>query len=152
MCNGQILAISSNTALFSLLGTTYGGDGRSTFALPNLQGRVGIHQGTAQSGSNYVMGQNGGEEGHTLLISEMPAHAHAASGNANPANTDSLANAFPASTAATGGNIYSNATDGTRMNPGVIALAGDSLPHNNLQPYLTLNYCIALQGIFPPRS
>ena len=152
MCNGQLLSISQNTALFSLLGTTYGGDGKSNFALPNLQGRVGIHMGQGPGLSNYVEGQTGGEENHTLLLSEMPVHAHAVNGNANAANTDSLSNAFPASTAATGGNTYSNATDGTTMNPGVIAPAGGGLPHNNLQPYLTLNYCIALQGIFPPRS
>jgi microcystin-dependent protein len=152
MCNGQLLPISQNTALFSLLGTQFGGNGTSNFALPNLQGCVGIHMGQGPGLSNYSEGQTGGQETHTLLLSEMPAHAHVVNGNANPANSDSPANTFPASTAATGGNTYSNATDGTTMNPGVIALAGGSLPHNNLQPYLVLNYCIALVGIYPPRS
>jgi microcystin-dependent protein len=152
MCNGQLLPINQNQALFALLGTTYGGDGRVNFALPNLQGRVGIHQGTAPSGSNYLLGQTGGEEKHTLLITEMPAHGHAVGANSIAANSDSPTNAFPASTAATGGNSYSNANDGTTMNPGVISPTGGSQAHTNLQPYLTLNYCIALQGIFPSQN
>jgi microcystin-dependent protein len=152
MCNGQLLPIIQNQALFSLLGTQYGGDGQTTFALPNLQGRVGIHMGTLAGGGTYTIGQIAGEENHTLLASEMPAHGHLVKDNSNAANSDSPANTFPASTAATGGNCYSNVTDGTTMNPGMIAPAGGSLPHNNLQPYLVLNYCISLVGIFPSRS
>lgn len=152
MCNGQLLPINQNQALFALLGTTYGGNGTTNFALPNLQGRAGIHMGQGSGLGSYTLGQNGGQEAHTLLLAEMPAHAHGISANSIAANSDSPANAYPASTAATGGNSYSNAADGTRMNAGVISNTGGSQAHNNLQPFLTLNYCIALQGIFPSQN
>jgi microcystin-dependent protein len=148
-CSGQLLAISDYSTLFQLIGTTYGGDGQNTFGLPDLRGRVGIHQGTAPSGSNYVLAQNGGVENVTLLASQIPAHSHAVNGNSNVANAESPGNTYPAGTAATGGNSYSNSTDGTKLNPGMIAPTGGNQPHNNLQPHLTTNYCISVYGIFP---
>lgn len=150
-CDGQVLPISQYTALFSLLGTTYGGDGISTFALPDLRSRVGIHMGQGSGLSNYVIGQTAGEEAHTLALAEMPAHSHSVVASSDPANTDNPQGAYPADTAAAGGNCYSNAVN-TTMNPGMISPNGSSHPHNNIQPYLTLNYCIALSGIFPSRS
>jgi microcystin-dependent protein len=147
-CDGQLLPISQYDTLFNLIGTTYGGDGQSTFALPDLRGRVGIHMGTAPSGSNYVLAQNAGVENVPLLASQIPAHSHAVNGNSNVANAESPGNTYPAGTAATGGNSYAD-TGGTTMNPGMIGLTGGGQPHNNLQPYLTTNYCISLFGIFP---
>jgi microcystin-dependent protein len=146
MCNGQLLSISQNTALFALLGTTYGGNGQTTFALPNLQGCVAIHQG-----AGFVMGQTGGEQSHTLTANEMPTHTHLVNANNNPANTDNPQGAFPADTAAAGGNSYSNALNAA-MNPEMLSAAGGGQPHNNLQPYLVLNFCIALNGIFPSQN
>lgn len=142
LCNGQLLPINQNQALFSLLGTTYGGNGITTFALPNLQGATPIH-----TGPGFVLGQAGGETAHTLTIPEMAAHSHAAAGSSNPGNTAEPANAFWA-VAASG--AYSAAPN-TAMAPGAISTTGGSQPHNNLSPYLTLNFCIALQGIFPSR-
>jgi microcystin-dependent protein len=151
MCNGQLLPISQNTALFSLLGTTYGGDGKSTFALPGLEGNVPMHPGQGQGLSLRDLGEIGGSETVTLLVSEIPLHTHAAMANINPAN---LAAPSPARSLA-------RASPGTAYNPGpqnitqfaveALSPAGGSLPHTNLQPYLTLNFCIALQGVFPPR-
>jgi microcystin-dependent protein len=152
LCNGQLLPIQSYTALFSLLGTTYGGNGTTTFALPNLQSRVPIHMGQGSGLSQYIIGQAGGAESVTLLAAHMPTHTHAVAANSIPANTDSPAGAFPADTAAAGGSSYSNATDNTLMNPGMIAPTGGSQPHTNIQPYLVLNFCIALEGVFPSRS
>jgi microcystin-dependent protein len=150
-CNGQLLPISQNTALFSLLGTFYGGDGKSTFALPNLQGSAALHSGQGQGLSQYVIGQQGGVEHVTLLESEIPSHSHALRVSpddgdlSNPTATRTLARSG-------GGFAYLAAAPNTTMSPAALAPAGGDLPHNNLQPYLTLNFCIALQGIFPPRS
>ena len=147
-CNGQLLPISQNTALFSLLGTTYGGDGKSTFALPNLQGSVPMQPGQGQGLSLFDLGQTGGSENVTLLQSEMPAHAHQAMGIGAFGNQPSPANnTWGRSTA----NPYVNSQNG-QMSPSALAPSGGSLPHNNMQLYLTLNFCIALQGVFPPRS
>ncbi|MES2117317.1 MAG: tail fiber protein [Pseudomonadota bacterium] len=151
MCNGQLMPIAQNTALFSLLGTTYGGDGRSTFGLPNLQQRVPLHAGAAPGLSERLLGESGGEASHTLSAQELPAHSHAPQASGAPA----------ASGAANGGLLarttcptppYHDATALQPMAPGVINSAGGNAPHNNIQPYLTLNFIIALQGIFPPRS
>lgn len=152
-CNGQLLPVSQNTALFSLLGTAFGGDGKSTFALPNIQGKVVV----APSGqlappglSTRVLGEEGGAEVVTLLQSEMPAHGHQLRVSpddgdlSNPTATRTLARSI-------GGFAYANTTN-TQMAPQTLAPAGGSLPHNNLQPYLVLNFCIALVGIFPPRG
>lgn len=152
-CNGQLMPISQNTALFSLLGTTYGGDGKSTFALPNMQGSVPIQPGQGAGLSLYDLGQASGTETVTLLVSEIPIHTHTlmASGFQGdkrvPEPTACLA-------ASTGGALYAqpNAQQLVPMAPQALPPAGGGLPHNNLMPYLTLNFCIALQGIFPPRS
>jgi len=154
-CNGQILPLSQNTALFSLLGTTYGGNGKTTFALPNLQGSAARHPGQGPGLSLYDLGQTGGTETVTLLTSEMPFHAHQF-GGAAAVNGDSLTpvgSIWAQSPAGRNGslNAYAPAPTGA-VNPNCMPPAGGSLPHNNLQPYLTLNFCIALQGVFPPRS
>ncbi len=152
-CNGQILPISQNTALFSLLGTTYGGDGRSNFALPNLQGMAPLQPGQGPGLSLHFLGENGGEPTVTLLQTEMPAHTHTAqglssAGGQGPANnTWSDANQRGISAYAA-----SSGPQNVQMSPQALAINGGSQPHNNMMPYLTLNFCIALQGIFPPRS
>lgn len=147
-CNGQLLPISQNTALFSLLGTTYGGNGKANFALPDLQGRTAMFYGQGPGLSYRDIGEVSGEETITLLQSEMPAHSHSYNG----AN-DSGLQANPDGAVPARVNVYNSAsaTPGM-MNVGAIAPAGGSQPHNNMQPYLGLNFCIALQGIFPPRS
>lgn len=153
-CNGQLMPISSNTALFSLLGTNYGGDGKSTFGLPNFTASVPVHQGQAQSGSYYNVGQREGESAVMLTTSQVPAHTHNLQAVAREATLDnpSPQNALARSTP---GYIYKQpAGAGTPvpLAPGVLNPAGGNQPHNNLMPYLTLNFCIALQGIYPPRS
>jgi microcystin-dependent protein len=148
LCHGQLLPISQNTALFSLLGTTYGGDGKSTFALPDLQGRAPMHSG--QGGPHYL-GEEGGTESVTLLQSEMPAHSHTLMASASAGNrTAPLGNALARVSGAT---PYAPAGAATAaLVDQAFAPTGGSQPHNNMQPYLTLNFCIALQGIFPPRG
>ncbi len=155
LCNGQLLPISQNTALVSLLGTMYGGDGKSTFALPNLVGCAPLQQGQGAGLSLYDQGETGGETTVTLLTSEMPFHSHSAGCIADAGNLGTPAGSVWAS-AKVGRqteNRYS-ASPGTSppMAPLAIAPAGGSLPHNNMPPYLALNFCIALQGIYPPRS
>ncbi len=143
LCNGQLLPINQNQALFSLLGTTYGGDGRVTFGLPNLQGRVPFHMG---SGLN--LGQTGGETAHTLNIAELPAHTHTPVGSSdNPSAASPAGNLWASSS----GGGYS-ATPNTAMNPASVLNAGGNQPHDNMSPYLVLNFCIALQGIFPSQN
>jgi microcystin-dependent protein len=148
-CNGQLLPISQNTALFSLLGTQYGGNGQTTFALPDLRGRVAIHQGQGPGLSNYVIGQVSGTENTTLTSGQMPQHAHGVVANASPASSGRPDGAVPARAS---GDIYAAAPDGTAMNAGMIGVAGGSQPFNNLQPFLVVTFCIALQGIFPSRN
>jgi microcystin-dependent protein len=151
-CNGQLLPISQNTALFSLLGTFYGGDGKSTFALPNLQSSVAIGQGQSTTGTVYDLGQQGGSQFITLLQTEMPLHNHSVQANINPAN---LAAPSPARSLArtSPGTAYNDAgTNFTQFALQAIAPTGGSLPHNNMMRYLVLNVCIAMQGVFPPRS
>jgi microcystin-dependent protein len=150
-CNGQILPISQNTALFSLLGTTYGGDGKSTFALPNMQGNAPMHPGQGPGLSLHDLGETGGSETVSLLESEIPSHAHAW----NAVNSDGTSQSPAANLMAGGiGGISAFATPGAIVNLAfeMIAPAGGDQPHNNMQPYLTLNFCIALQGVFPPRT
>jgi microcystin-dependent protein len=155
-CNGQIMAISQNTALFSLLGTTYGGNGQSTFALPNLQGSAPLQAGQGSGLSQRVLGEPGGQPGVTLLPTEMPAHTHTLQANAIGGDVNSPANAVwaKAHTGKSPINVYNDsvATNSTTMNPGMLAAAGGSQPHNNMPPYLALNFIIALQGVFPSRS
>jgi microcystin-dependent protein len=151
-CNGQLLPLSQNTALFSLLGTTYGGDGKSNFALPDLQGSAPMHPGQGPGLSLYDLGEQSGSETVTLLTSEMPAHSHGMRAqtvdNADITNVVNSAAYAPS----TGGTLYQNATDGTVLAPQATPIAGGSFPHNNMQPYLTFYFNIALQGVFPPRG
>lgn len=153
LCNGQLLPISQNTALFSLLGTTYGGDGRSVFALPNLQGATPMQQGQGPGLSQRYLGESGGSETVTLLSSEMPGHTHTPAAATANGNSASPANAVWAP--ATFGRVqninYSSAAGNISMHPQAIGVTGNNLPHNNLPPYLTLCFIIALQGIFPQR-
>ena len=152
-CNGQLLPISQNTALFSLLGTFYGGDGKSTFALPNLQGMAAIHQGQGPGLSEYFLGQSGGTEAVTVLESEMPAHAHSVMGTGSNSTTG-IPSATVVLARAVGGNAYQNVPfiPTTQMAFQALAPNGGSLPHNNMMPYLVVEFCIAMQGVFPPRG
>jgi len=151
LCNGQILPISQNAALFSLLGTQYGGNGQSTFALPNLQGSAPV----MADGSQIAIGQSGGVETVTLTTDQIPAHTHSLNSVSAAGNqTEPTGNVW--AQGSTGGNAtynaYSSGTPNSVMNPGTVAAAGGGQPHNNLQPYLVVNFIIALVGVFPPRS
>ncbi len=144
-CNGQLLSISQNQALFSILGTTYGGDGRVSFGLPNLQGRSPIHVG-----NGITLGEMGGETAHTLNYLELPSHLHVPAGTTTAANTtplDSPNAALPA-----GAPQYVAGTPNTSLQPQTVHAVGGNQPHENLSPYLVLNFIIALQGIFPSRN
>jgi microcystin-dependent protein len=151
-CNGQLLPISQNTALFSLLGTMYGGDGKSTFALPDFQGSVAIGQGQGQGLSEYFIGQAGGSQFITLLQSEIPAHSHTFGTTFENGTQGSLTPTVILARSVAG-SLYQTTTNANlvQMAPDSLALAGGSLPHNNMMPYLTLNFCIAMQGVFPAR-
>lgn len=150
-CNGQILPISQNTALFSLLGTTYGGDGKSTFALPDLQGRAPMHPGQGPGLSLHDLGETGGSETVTLLESEIPAHSHALMCLPAPADTNLPGGNSIARVIGTSPYLPPAGAPLVSMSPQALPPAGGDQPHNNLMPYLTLNFCIALQGVFPPR-
>jgi microcystin-dependent protein len=147
-CNGQLLPISQNTALFSLLGTTYGGDGKSTFALPDMQGNVPLHQGQGQGLSLYDLGQMGGSSSVTLLTSEIPVHSHSFTATEEVVNENNVTNNFFGA----GESRYAPANNVVQMAPQALPPAGGSLPHNNMMNYLVVNFCIALQGVFPPRT
>lgn len=144
LCNGQLLSINTNQALFSLLGTYYGGNGTTTFALPDLRGRTPVHVG-----NGVALGQSAGEESHTLTAAEIPMHTHQVSGTSGQV---SVANAEGAIWGASPDNPYSAAAPNTQMNLASMGTAGNSQPHTNMQPYLTLNYCIATEGIYPTRN
>ncbi|MBS1913478.1 MAG: phage tail protein [Bacteroidetes bacterium] len=151
-CDGQLLSIAQNTALFSLLGTTFGGDGRVTFGLPDLRGRVPIHQGQGPGLTNRTMGEASGEETHTLINSEMPMHNHLFSvTNVSGALGQPNGN-FLGASSSNQVAFYRPTSDGSALNPQSIGLAGGNQPHNNMQPYLVINFCIALEGIFPSRN
>jgi microcystin-dependent protein len=149
MCNGQLLPISQNTALFSLLGTQYGGNGQNTFALPDLRSRVAVHQGQGPGLSSYVIGESIGVEAVTLTQNQMPQHVHSVTANGAPGTASRPNDAVPARA---GSSIYAPAPDGTVMNAGMIGPTGGGQPFGVRQPLLTLNFCIALQGIFPSRN
>jgi microcystin-dependent protein len=155
LCNGQLLPISQNTALFSLLGTTYGGNGQTTFGLPNLQGCAGVQSGQAPGLSNYDLGQVGGESAVTLTPNQIPSHTHVTGCLDGAGNLATPAGSVWASAKVgkQSENRYSASPgSGPVMNAQAASTAGGGAPHNNMPPYLTLNFCIALQGIFPPRS
>jgi microcystin-dependent protein len=143
LCNGQLLPINQYQALFSLLGVTYGGDGRTTFGLPNLQGRAPTHMG-----GGLTLGQLGGEQNHTLLLAELPSHLHSVNASTatggSPIPAGNYLGGFP--------NLYHAAPGTTTMQPNTVGQTGGNQAHPNMQPYLTLNFCIALQGIFPSRT
>jgi microcystin-dependent protein len=158
-CNGQILSIAQNTALFSLLGTTYGGNGTTTFALPNLQSRTPVHAGTSVNGSVYQLGAARGVETVTLDFTNTPSHSHTLSASTSSATTNSPSGSVPA--VAHGGgrggsfavDLYTDVGTATSLAPTQMSPAlGPLSPHNNIQPYLAINWCIALQGIFPARN
>jgi microcystin-dependent protein len=157
-CDGQLLPISQNTALFSLVGTFYGGDGKSTFGLPNLQGYAATNQGQGAGLQEWFIGETQGENTVTLIQSEMPAHNHtlvatSANGNGQAATNGQLAKGFKGNLQSSNtAKMYSASAPNTAMRVDSLAITGGSQPHNNLMPYLTLNFCIALQGIFPPRG
>jgi microcystin-dependent protein len=143
LCNGQLLPINQNQALFSLLGTTFGGDGRVNFGLPNLQGITPIHMG-----QGFTLGQRGGEQAHTVSISEMPTHTHVFQGTSNNADSPALTNNL----LATSNNLYAPFANPTTLSPSTVASVGGSQAHLNMQPFLTISFCIALQGIFPSQT
>jgi microcystin-dependent protein len=143
LCNGQLLSISQNAALFSLLGTTYGGNGVTNFALPNLQANIPLH-----FGQGFTLGQSGGEQAHTLTTGEMPTHSHSAVGTTAVATAPVPGGNFLGNSA----NLYTPLANPTTLTPATVGNAGGSQPHNNQQPYLVLNFCIALVGIYPSRN
>jgi microcystin-dependent protein len=163
MCNGQLMSITQNTALFSLIGTYYGGDGISTFALPNLQSRVAIHQGQGPGLTPYVLGEAAGTEAVTLNAQQMPQHNHlvfcngAATGRGGTTfgggAGETPVNNFPGLAASPANAVYAPARSSVdTMNQSMVQFVGGNQPHNNVQPFLTLTFCIALVGIYPPRG
>ena len=143
-CNGQILSIAQNTALFSILGTTYGGNGQTTFALPDLRGRAPIHPGQGPGLSDRSLGETGGEEAHTLTVNELAAHAHQGTVYSGTQSTNKPVGTYPAR-----GGVYNSGSDAAG---GIGQPTGGNVPHNTMQPYLGLNYIIAVEGIFPSRN
>ena len=144
-CNGQLMPINQNQALFSLLGTTYGGDGRVNFALPDLRGRTPIHVG-----NGHIQGEKGGEQAHTLSISEMPTHTHVLNGS--QANASAFTPSNSLLYAKSNQVLYAGPSSLVAMRPGSVSNTGGSQAHLNMEPFLTLTFCIALQGIFPSRN
>jgi microcystin-dependent protein len=149
VCDGQLLSIAQNTALFSLLGTTYGGNGINTFALPDLRGRMPIGPGQGPGLNSYTAGESGGSETETLTLAQIPAHSHTPIGSASPANTGSVSGTYWATPRLL---LYSNVTPSVPMSGMAIGSTGGGQPHDNQKPYLTITYIIALEGIFPSRN
>lgn len=159
LCDGSLLSIAQNTALFSILGTTYGGNGQTTFALPDLRGRTAVGMGTGPGLSPVVQGQLAGEQNHTLITSEMPMHNHSSAVNSgNASQAAATAGASIATPGALSGRTFTptlgfnTSTPDTALNPASVGIAGGNQPHNNMQPYLGVNYIICLEGIFPSRN
>lgn len=152
-CDGQILPINQNQSLYSLLGTTYGGDGRTSFALPDMRGRTPIHVGSS-NGTNHLQGSKSGEETHTLSQAEMPQHTHELKGSTDSATQGGPSGNFISATTLAGGNLFSTTSDSLNvsMASAGISNVGGGQAHNNMQPYLALNFCIALRGLFPSRN
>jgi microcystin-dependent protein len=146
LCAGQLLPINQNQALFALLGVTYGGDGKTTFALPDLRGRVPVGAGESAAGSTYELGSSGGHEGVKLAVGQLPSHSHPVRGNSGSATTTHPVNAVPAT-----GGAYA-ATENAKMNTLMLGRSGGGQAHENRQPYISLNYIIALEGIFPSQN
>jgi microcystin-dependent protein len=152
-CDGQLLPLSQNTALFSLLGTTYGGDGKSNFALPDMQGNVPMHPGQGPGLSLHDLGETGGSETVSLLESEIPSHTHAVGAQNIPLGGIATPSGGTLNRPASGNLFFTPGSTATvQMSDQILAPAGGDQPHNNMQPYLTLNFCIALQGVYPPRT
>ncbi len=150
LCQGQLLPLSQNTALFSLLGTTYGGNGKSNFALPDLQGRAPMHPGQGPGLSLHDLGETGGSTAVTLLESEIPSHPHTVKAVNDVGDTNNpLNNGISRSS---GASVYGTTGNTVMLAASALTLSGGSQPHNNMQPYLTLNFVIALQGVYPPRT
>lgn len=152
LCDGQLLSIASNTALFSILGTTYGGDGRTTFGLPDLRGRVAMHQGNGPGLSNRRLGQKGGVEAVTLSETQIPPHNHAANCVVPAGNTNDAVNNFWADDAGVSSGTYHSGPATNQMNPNAIGNTGGGQSHDNVQPFQCVNYIIALTGIYPSRN
>jgi microcystin-dependent protein len=153
MCNGQTLSIQSYTALFSIIGTYYGGNGVSTFQLPNMQSRVPLHQGTGLGLSTYVIGEYGGTENTSLLYNNMPIHTHTVNAVSSAGNSNTTTNTLLGpQTAGTKPELYSTANSNTTMNPNMIQSAGGNVPFSIMQPYLCVTFLIAMVGIFPSRN
>ena len=151
-CDGQILPINQNPSLYSLLGTTYGGDGRTSFALPDLRGRTPIHVGQADGGAQHALGLKGGEETHTLAAAEMPRHTHQFKAASAAATLQRAANSNDSVLAAANVDMYRAGAGNTTLTPATVSTVGGGQAHNNMQPTLTVSFCIALQGLFPSRS
>jgi len=150
-CDGQLLPLSQNTALFSLLGTTYGGDGKSNFALPDLQGRAPMHPGQGPGLSLHDLGETGGSDTVSLLESEIPSHSHTLRGDVLDIGDTNVVSPNASLALSSGGTLYQNASN-VNMSDNALTPSGGDQPHNNLQPYLTFYFCIALQGVYPPRT
>lgn len=157
LCYGQLLPITQNTALFSILGTQYGGDGKTNFALPDLRGRVPIHQGQGPGLTDRVVGEEGGSEYVTLLVTEMPGHNHTPQGVAATGVDSTPSGGVWGQPPSPGRGhpappLYIQAAPDQAMSPNALGVAGNSMPHNNMQPYVAMNYIICLNGMFPPRD
>jgi microcystin-dependent protein len=152
-CDGSLLAINQNAVLFNLIGTTYGGDGQNTFGLPDLRGRMPIHQGQGPGLSSYNIGQSGGTETVTLTSNQIPSHTHLINSvNANGNSKTPVGTTIPANVSGTNTNAYSSAATDSNMSPTIVGNAGGNNPHNNIQPILVINYCISLFGVFPSQN
>jgi microcystin-dependent protein len=151
-CTGQLLPLSQNTALFSLLGTYYGGDGRTTFGLPNLSGAVAVHTDQYSGNGGYYIGQSGGSDNVTLISTEMPSHSHTVSATGTAGRISVPGPSYALGPTGRGTPPVYAASASATMSASAATIAGGSFPHNNLMPYLVLNYCICLQGIYPPRG